>query len=473
MKLKLIESPSITTHPDGEKVVAIFPSRPFWLVGGLDLPKAIHELENIEWKHNIQDSLLAPSENIDNYQYLGKLLREAGVLSPEEPAFQSFPSDLEPHDQIHDVETVLIISLTEGCNLGCPHCYANGGTKDRNEMTTEQVFNVVQQLTDLPWDAKLSSVSLIGGEPLLRKDILDITDRIYSLGYNIVLCTNSLLLKDDQIAHFCKYGKQIQFSISLDGASAEYHEMIRGKGTFQKTVETIQKLVNADITVNINTFVHQDNFETLKEIFALVDRLGVNRLNTNTLMYVGRGLKEMVKPVPRPILYRKLFEIARSNPRYLKLIEKSNFANKVIAIAGGFKSRYCGIGSNRALYVRSDGTFYPCSDTCIPEFQLADLNKQHLSQIWNESEKLKELRSLDIDSMNPICAKCDVRYYCAGDCRGENYQHTGEFFAPHFKCKEIRESILEIIWMLSECPDFLYERTNNVLQRVRQIKSQE
>jgi radical SAM protein with 4Fe4S-binding SPASM domain len=314
---------------------------------------------------------------------------------------------------------------------------------------------------------------LIGGEPLLRRDILDITDRIHELGYEIVLSTNAVLLQNEHIERFRKYGEKIKISISLDGASSSHHDLIRGSGNFARTVSAIKQLIAANVPTGINSFIHQGNFENLGEIFALAESLGVRSLNVNTLMYVGRGLDEKLKPVSRSMLYRRLFELARSNPHYLQLIEKSNFANKVIAVAGGFKSKYCGIGSNRALYVRSDGTLYPCGDTCISEFQLADLKKQRLAEVWNDSKKLKELRRLNVDTMNPNCAACDVRYYCAGDCRGENYQQTGEFTSPHFKCQEIRESILEIIWMLSECPNFLRVRTNEVVQKARNVSFQE
>ncbi len=473
MKLKLIESPSIIEHPDGQRVAAIFPSRPFWVVGGTNLPKAISDLEKKDWMFIGQKIEPSAAKISKNYQQLAMLLKEAGVLIPDEPNVNQHTLDIEPNVQLNDVEIILIISLTEGCNLACPHCYANGGTRRKDEMTTEQVFEVIQQVTELPWAAEVSSIGLIGGEPLLRQDILNITDRIHELGYEIVLSTNAVLLKDEHIEHFRKYGEKIKISISLDGASSNYHDLIRGSGNFDRTVSAIKKLIAANVPTGINSFIHQGNFENLSEIFALVESLGVRSLNLNTLMYVGRGLEEQLKPVSRSILYRRIFELAVSNPKYLKLIEKSNFANKVIAVAGGFKSKYCGIGSNRALYVRSDGILYPCGDTCISEFQLANLKEQRLAEVWNDSKKLKELRRLNIDTMNPNCAVCDVRYYCAGDCRGENYQQTGEFTAPHFKCKEIRESVLEIIWMLSECPTFLRERTNEVVQKARNVSSNE
>ena len=457
---KLVENPSFVVHSSGERALALFPSRPFWVAGGRSLLEAVQELNGLKGL----DSLNPQKKQ------LAQLLVDAQVLRCDEDHVLSH-TDIEPHAQLHDVESILIISLTEGCNLACPHCYADAHHRNKNEMTTVQVFNVLHQVTKLPWGPNESSIGLIGGEPLIRRDILEITDRINELGYEIVLSTNGLLLSDKHISRFRNY--RIKVSISLDGPSASVHEDIRGLGTFDRTVKAIQRLVSAGIPVGVNTFVHEGNFEHLADIFVLAVKLGVQSLNINTLMYVGRGLNGEIKPVPRPKLYRRIFEIVKDEPAFLNLIHKSNFANKVVAVRGGLKSRYCGIGTNRALYVRSDGTLYPCGDTCIPDFQLADLNSDDLSEVWNSSQKLKELRRLDIDQMNSTCAVCDVRYYCAGDCRGEHYQKTGQFLSPHFKCQEIRESILEIMWMLSEKPDFLLDRTDEVVEKARIISSEE
>jgi len=426
----------------------------------------------LEWSREQMPSASDGVSPGDERDTLATLLVDAGVLTAGGQTGNKPHPDIEPQAQLHDVEIILIVSLTEGCNLACPHCYVDASRGRRSdEMTTDQVFAVLQQVAELPWAAEVSSIGLIGGEPLLRRDFLEICDRIHALGYEIVLSTNGLLLREEHVDHFRRYGRRIKVSVSLDGASPCHHEFIRGAGTYDRTVDAIRRLTAADVPTGLNTFVHAGNLQGLEDVFTLADALCVQSLNVNTLMFVGRGLEALVEPVARRELYRRLFEIACKEPRHLALMRKSNFANKVVAVAGGFKSRYCGIGSNRALYVSSDGSLYPCGDTCITGFRLANLNVDRLRDVWRNSEQLKELRRLNIDTMNPTCAACDVRYYCAGDCRGEHYQRTGDFLSPHFKCKEIRESILEIMWMLSERPDFLRDRVDEVVQKAREVSS--
>lgn len=262
----------------------------------------------------------------------------------------------------------------------------------------------------------------------------------------------------------------IKISISLDGPTAEIHEIIRGPGTFKRTVETIRRLSDYGVFVGVNMFIHQDNIEFIEDTLCLADMLGVEAFNCLNLMRVGRANScqsrhELVR-IPEHILYRKLFSILRQNSRYQEMMQNSTFANQIMGIAGGVKSHYCGIGTNRALYVKADGSIYPCPDTALPRFCLGNIRNENLKDIWEQSPILEELRLLDVDSMNSKCAACDVRYFCGGSCRGENYHVTEKLRSPHFNCKEIRKTILEMMWMLTEEPEFFQDKVKNLYQTV-------
>ena len=187
-------------------------------------------------------------------------------------------------------------------------------------------------------------------------------------------------------------------------------------------------------------------------------------------MNVGRGntdkTKKLLVGVPLAAYYRAVFEAIRNEPQLQKLMINSMFANQIMGIAGGVKSNSCGIGTNRAVYVMPDGTLYPCADTALPSFRLGNLRTENLKDIWENSPLLKKLRGLDIDTNNPHCAKCDVRYQCAGNCRGENFQTTGKLTTPHFKCKEVHDSVIELMWILTEEPDLFKEKIDQFHQRV-------
>jgi radical SAM protein with 4Fe4S-binding SPASM domain len=277
------------------------------------------------------------------------------------------------------------------------------------------------------------------------------------------------LITDKIIAKLTSY-PNLKVSISLDGPNAETHELIRGKKTFKRTIEAIQKMTARGIFVGVNMFIHQNNIDFIEETLQLTHELGVRAFNCLNLMRVGRAnshqsQNELVH-VPESTLHRKLFTILRKNLQYQKMMENSTFANQIMGIAGGVKSHYCGIGTNRALYVRADGNVYPCPDTALPKFYLGNVRDEQLWSIWKHSPLLHELRHLNVDTMNPTCAKCDVRYFCGGGCRGENYQVIQKLRSPHFDCKEIKKTIFEMMWMLTEEPTFLQDKVKNLYKTV-------
>ena len=61
-------------------------------------------------------------------------------------------------------------NLTRACNLRCPHCYMEGGTRAANELSTAECLSLIDELKDLGTEMLI----LTGGEPLLRKDLFEI-----------------------------------------------------------------------------------------------------------------------------------------------------------------------------------------------------------------------------------------------------------------------------------------------------------
>jgi len=471
MKLQLVEKPTIETR-EGMAVV-IFPSRPYWfsateeIKGVLDILKDKIDTKNaIE---NIAKQLeISIQEAIETLNEIQELLFSNGVLLVDGKVSEE-AKEISPHFQINVVENVLVIATTQKCNLSCSHCYANARKPLPYEMSAAELKNLVDNLASMPWKNEVSRVGLSGGEFFTRKDALEIIGYVHDNGFKVLISSNGLLLTDEIIQKLAGYSN-LKISISLDGPTAEIHEIIRGPGTFKRTVETIRRLSDYGVFVGVNMFIHQDNIEFIEDTLCLADMLGVEAFNCLNLMRVGRANScqsrhELVR-IPEHILYRKLFSILRQNSRYQEMMQNSTFANQIMGIAGGVKSHYCGIGTNRALYVKADGSIYPCPDTALPRFCLGNIRNENLKDIWEQSPILEELRLLDVDSMNSKCAACDVRYFCGGSCRGENYHVTEKLRSPHFNCKEIRKTILEMMWMLTEEPEFFQDKVKNLYQTV-------
>lgn len=474
MILKLVEKPSV--YYRGDAAVVIFPSIPYWFSASRSIADVLDALEYGEENMILDviiDKLEMPREEAATiFDEVKNLLHVSGALAIN-GTIKSIP-EYSPNFQVNNVENVLVIATTQQCNLTCPMCYACAGKEYPYEMTTQEIRNIIDQLAEMPWQNAASRIALTGGELFLRPDAVNLIEYVHTRGYFVQVNTNATVLEDEHIERLSKL-PNLKMSISLDGSTASTHEYIRGNGTFHRTIDAIRTLCGQGISVAINMFVHAGNIDDISETLCLADSLGAEGFNCLNMMHVGRGntlrTKKLLTPVPLAVFYRKLFETVRQNARFQQLMMFSTFANQLMGIAGGVKSHGCGIGTNRAVYVKTDGSLYPCADTAVPAFRLGNLRTEKLADIWENSHLLRELRSLDVDTMNQQCASCDVRYLCGGNCRGENYQTTRELRNPHFKCAEIHDSILELMWILTEDPDLFACKVDTLYDTVNTYAS--
>jgi len=469
MSIFLTEKPSMYFRNDN--AVIIFPSKPYWFSATKEMADIInffHLTDPGKIISKISDNFLLSQEDAKEiYSEIESLLYSSGVLKIDEKIIEI--DSYTPNFQVTDVENVLVIAATQQCNMSCPMCYAMAKNKLSNEMTTDEIKNIVDQVSKMPWQNNISRIALTGGEFFMRSDAIDIIEYVHTHNFYVQVNTNATLLTNNQIKKLASFEK-LNMSISLDGSIPSTHDFIRGKGSFEVTTKNIKSLCEHGISVAINMFIHAGNIDDIEKTLELSDSLGVKGFNCLNMMNVGRGnlkkTKKILTAVPLNEFYHKIFSIIKYNEKFQKMMINSTFANQIMGISGGVKSYSCGIGTNRAIYVKADGTLYPCADTAIQNFCLGNLKTEKLQDIWENSKILKNLRSLNIDTLNHKCATCDVRYLCAGNCRGENFQTTKNIKSPHFKCDEIHDSIIELMWILTEEPDLFKSKVDNLYSKI-------
>ncbi|NCD00744.1 radical SAM protein [bacterium] len=472
MKYKLLETPSIYCRE--ESAIVIFPSIPYWFAASKEVELILGFFDNNSREKVVKsiamELLIEKTEAISVCDTIQELLYNAGVLEINGSLNSKRIKAFSPNFQVNKVENVLVISTTQYCNLKCPMCYAMSGKRFNYEITKEQVIDIVNQVDGMNWENKISRIALTGGELFSRNDALELIEYISNKGFFVQVNTNATLFSEKDIKKLSEI-KNLHLSISLDGSCLATHEFIRGKNTFVKTVRNIKRLCKLGVNVGVNMLVHGGNIFDIKPTLELAKKLGVRGFNCLNVMSVGRGntnyCKTKLSAVTLSSFYREVYSAIKDRPDLQSLMINSAFANQIMGINAGVKSVTCGIGTNRAMYVKPDGSIYPCADTVFNEFKLGNLLEDNLYDIWNNSSKLKMLRSLHIDTMNSICASCDVRYVCAGNCRGENYQTTFDLKSPHFKCKEIHDSILELMWILTEDPNLFKEKTIRLYDEIK------
>ena len=172
-----------------------------------------------------------------------------------------------------------IFELTMKCNLRCKMCFYDfvreaQENKDKEELTTVQLQGIFGQVA--PY---MHTATLVGAEVTLRKDFLDLLRMLDDLKVGISLTTNGTLFTDEYFRVFKKLKRLPHVGISLDGPQ-EAHNLIRGKGRFEKSVATIRRLSNElHVPVTVVTVVMKETLPHLEEMVKLASQIGARTIS--------------------------------------------------------------------------------------------------------------------------------------------------------------------------------------------------
>ena len=136
------------------------------------------------------------------------------------------------------------LAITNRCNLDCYYCYGDYPVRrDWKEFTTEELLKLFDELAA----RGTCLLQLQGGEPLLRKDIGVLVDRVLENGMICDLITNGILVEK----RFDVVKKLDSICISLDGRK-KINDRNRGEGTFEKIISAIELCSSNGIATRIN-----------------------------------------------------------------------------------------------------------------------------------------------------------------------------------------------------------------------------
>lgn len=442
-----------------ERILCIFPDKPFWFIADKSIEILLEYFSGSLELESLEEQLI----NQFNYsnQEVKEVLEDLDSLFNAAELFELIESKYVDPFTVKEVFTIPVLNITKNCNLACKHCYADAQYKleecDTNELTTEEWMKVIDDIVELISKRGEDRILLTGGEPFLRHDIFEIIAHIKSHGFRPVINTNSLLIKSEDIPKL--RDSNAELLVSLDGASIETHEFLRGKNTFYKTLSKIRELRQYDIITRMSFTVHERNFDELSAIFELASELGISEVAINNLNVLSRATCSNISRVDVTKVNEELKRLSMSSNIDTKLLESTDFANLGAILLENLKFTYCGIGAG-SLCIDSDGTVYPCYNTMTDEFKIGNVKNTDIDKIWRDSKQLNELRLLNIDTMNDKCKKCIVRYYCGGGCRGEAHFFTGDINAPYPFCEDQKKSIIDMMFIATFDNEIFSKRVN-------------
>lgn len=200
----------------------------------------------------------------------------------------------------------------------------------------------------------------------------------------------------------------------------------------------------------------------LEQMIASAHILGCSGFNPINLVQLGRACRSTLERVSETNVFRRLAEHLGAHPEHRHLFGASSlFSSLGAALLAGITCESCGVGNRPCMYVDEIGNVYPCPNTQREEFKLGNIRTMLFSDcVAKEHPVLTKLRTLRVDTLNPKCSACDVRFFCGGDCRGETYNVTGNLSAPYVACDDRHESLIELMWTVAEYPEFFEERAD-------------
>ena len=337
-------------------------------------------------------------------------------------------------------------NLTYRCNLACEHCYLDAGAKpavgtenfaDRSELGTEECYQVIDEIAAF---APECLTILTGGEPLLRRDILDIVARAAERGLWVVVGTNGVRVTENVAERLAKAGAR-GLSLSLDALDAERHDRFRMvRGAWQNTVEGAGILNRTGLPFIVQTTAGSHN---LGELDAIADfayeRLAAKVWNLYFLVPTGRGqfVSDMTPAQYDEVLdalhgiqgrYQgRMLVNAKCAPHYIKTVLESPDpeSHPVRTYSGGAGG--CPAGTHY-LGIRPNGDVTPCP--YLPVFA-GSIRRTSLTELWSSSELFTEIRRRT--ALGGRCGECEMNAQCGG-CRARAYGMTGDLMAEDPLC---------------------------------------
>ena len=334
----------------------------------------------------------------------------------------------------------LDIEITSQCNLRCKYCYFFDSDHAIQELSTEEWLTFFDELGSI----QVMDVTLAGGEPFYRKDFKKLINGIVRNRMRFTILSNGGLITDELAGFIAETGRCDSVQISLDGGSAERHDVFRGKGSFDAAVHGIRMLQKHNIDIDIRLTLHHKNVKHIPEAaHFILDTLGLYWFSVNSAGYMGtcKSYSEDIQLTTedRVIAMRTLLDLQKEYPDRITatagpLAEAKYWRSMIEARAAGkpaTSGRLTACGCYfRKLAVQSDGSIVPCN--LLPTVVLGKVNKDSVQDIWQNSDLLNSLRNRSKISLREfeMCQDCDYLDYCTGNCPGLAVSISGEVNHP-------------------------------------------
>jgi len=355
-----------------------------------------------------------------------------------------------------DKKPVVVWNMTRRCNLKCVHCYAKAlEVNGKDAISTEQGKAMIDDLAAYGAPVMLFS----GGEPLVRKDLVELAHYAVSKGMRAVISTNGTLISKEKASELKAVGLSY-VGISLDGGE-EVHDHFRGvQGAFKEAMQGLENCQAEGLKVGLRFTINKRNVQEIPTLFDIVRERSVPRICFYHLVYSGRG-SELIKEDLDHAETRQALDLIMDKTRelhdaglpkevltvdnhadgpyvYLRLLrEDPERARQVMELLQFNEGNNSGRGIGCISW---DGQVH--ADQFWRNHTFGNVLERPFSEIWDDPAiellaKLKDKKR----HVGGRCADCRYLNICGGNFRARAEAYYGDIWAQDPACHLTDEEI--------------------------------
>ena len=296
------------------------------------------------------------------------------------------------------------IEITHRCNLRCVHCYCRQEAGDQHARAAELSFETICRILDQAADAGVFSLTLTGGEPLLRRDFLDIYDHVKSRGILPILFTNGTLITPRIAEHLAEY-PPVYVDVSVYGWTRETYQSITGQpGSYDRCLQGIRELVDRGIKVFLKTPAMIQNRAELGRLRQFAESLGTAfrfDLNLNPRL---EHMDDRFGPYEYGLPLRERVSLEFADEE--KVRAWSAYSERVESLPVEKTVYTCGAGLY-GFFIDARGRMTMCVLSRYPSY---DLTTGAFEEGWELLARTRQ--ELSEDEASVECQTCEVRAFC-------------------------------------------------------------
>lgn len=361
----------------------------------------------------------------------------AAILDPRQFLIPADKIDVVPSRRLA-TPLMLVLMPTYRCPVRCIYCYA-----ERRRIRRELSLRRVKEILDEAAELGVLHITLSGGDPFMRPDILDILAHMYSLGFKFMPATKCEL-SYRIVRRLADIGIE-WVQVSVDCHEPLIADLLTGtKGYLERARRTISRLTKCGINVRINAVLTSLNAKFTVKFAEWLIRLGVRQINfarysrsayrhNSDVLFIsdaeGKGVQEHVKALRERYPDIEITTDAGGSDPFTMIDEQREAA---------WQQRSLCTAGTQGLVIAPDGKVTVCEQLpTVGETCIGDVSKDSIASVWN-SEKLFEIIYPSRERFRgTVCYDCPDFEAChkyQGRCLRDAFRAYGTIWAPAPLC---------------------------------------